>query len=93
MIVIIGDIRTSGLSVGSEAYSKPWLIILTLLILFAVLDFGDMLALIPFVEVIPVNLGNFLYSIPPKDIDILSIPPVAVLDKVVYLSVFVFEVV
>ena len=85
--------RTSGLSVGSEAYSKPWLIILTLLILFAVLDFGDILALIPFVEVIPVNLGNFLYSIPPKDIDILSIPPVAVLDKVVYLSVFVFEVV
>ena len=85
--------RTSGLSVGSEAYSKPWLIILTLLILFAVLDFGDILALIPFVEVIPVNLGNFLYSIPPKDIDILSIPPVAVLDTVVYLSVFVFEVV
>ena len=39
------------------------------------------------------HLGNFLYSIPPKDIDILSIPPVAVLDNVVYLSVFVFEVV
>ena len=91
LIVTIGDIRASGLSVGSEAYSNPWLIILTLLILFAVFDFGEILPSIPFVDVIPVNFGNFLYSIPPKDIVILSIPPVAVLDVVEYLSVLVFK--
>ena len=91
----LGGTNASGLRVLSEEYSKPGSIILTLPILLIFLDIGRISALIPCVDAILTNCGNWLYPNPPKFILRLSTPPISVGEVVVYfkfsVSVWVYE--
>ena len=73
--VTVGDILASGLSVLSEAYSKPGSKIRTLLILFILSDRQSIFASTPLPDVTLEIPGIFLYPNPPDAKLILPIPP------------------
>ena len=60
MTVMTGDTNASGFKVLSDEYSNPGFNILTSLILLIVFESGSKLALIPCVDAILTNEGNFL---------------------------------
>ena len=76
----------------SEAYSNPTFNISTLVILFAVEDSGNNLALIPWVEATLTNLGVALYPNPPDTNWISFIEPTSFFDVVEYSNLFVLLV-
>ena len=58
--VMFGDIKTSGFNVLSAEKSNPWSLIVNSFILPTVSDTGIISALIPLVDAILTNSGNFL---------------------------------
>ena len=58
MIVITGEINASGFNVGSEEYSKPGFNILTSSTLLIVVESGNNVPLIPWVDAILTNDGR-----------------------------------
>ena len=57
---MFGDIKTSGFNVLSAEKSNPWSLIVNSFILPTVSDTGIISALIPLVDAILTNSGNFL---------------------------------
>ena len=91
-ILITGDNCAIGVKVLSDAYSNPIFKISVFSILLLVVDDGNNLAFIPWVEATLTNFGKDLYPEPPDIKLILLIAPLSVFDVVVYFNKLVFNV-
>ena len=82
IIEITGETKASGFNVLSDEYSKPGFNILTSSTLLIVLESGNKLAFVPWVEAMLTNDGKLLYPTPPKLILTSLIEPLAFKDFV-----------
>ena len=84
-----GETNASGLSVGSDEYSKPGFRILISSTLLIVVESGNNVAFFPWVDATLTKEGKLSYPTPPKSIFTLSIGPFALGDLVEYFNTLV----
>ena len=91
-VLITGDNFAIGVKVLSDAYSNPIFKISVFSILLLVVDDGNNLAFIPWVEATLTNFGKDLYPEPPDIKLTLLIAPLSFLDVVVYFNTLVSNI-
>ena len=91
-VLTTGDNLAIGLKVLSDAYSNPIFKISVFSILLLVVDDGNNLAFIPWVEATLTNFGKDLYPDPPDTNLTWLIAPVSVFDVVSYSKIFVSNI-